>query len=110
MALSREFFETIKKRADRSKAFRVGMLKEAASAFITGEPDVGRIMLRDYVKATIGFEELAGRLGMKSSSVKRMLSPNGNPSSNNLAAIMEVLQEHEGVTLGVVSKRTLENA
>ena len=105
MALTRDFFETIKKRADRSKAFRVGLLKEAVSAFVTGEPDIGRVMLRDYVKATIGFEELARRLELKSSSVKRMLSPRGNPSTNNLAAIMGVLQEHEGVVLGVVEKR-----
>lgn len=115
MALTRDFFETIKKRADKSKAFRVGLLKEAASAFVTGEPDVGRIILRDYVKATIGFEALADKLGLKSPSVKRMLSPKGNPSTNNLAAIMEALQEHEGIVLGVVEKRQphqrrLENA
>lgn len=105
MALSRDFFETIKKQADKSKAFRVGMLKEAVDAFVTGDPDVGRIMLRDYVKATIGFEELARRLDLQSSSIKRMLSPKGNPSTNNLAAIMEVLQAHEGIILGVVEKR-----
>lgn len=105
MPLSRDFIDTIKKQADRSKAFRVGLLEEAASAFVTGEPDVGRIILCDYVKATIGFEELARRLEMTSSSLKRMLSPKGNPSSNNLAAIMEALQRNEGVVLGVVEKR-----
>tara|TARA_R110002049_G_scaffold309101_1_gene516860 strand:- start:3628 stop:3831 length:204 start_codon:yes stop_codon:yes gene_type:complete len=57
------------------------------------------------VKATIGFEELARRLDLTSSSVKRMLGPKGNPSMNNLAAIMEALQQNEGIVLGVVKKR-----
>lgn len=108
MPLSRDFIDTIKKRADDSKAFRVGLLEEAASAFVTGEPDAGRIILRDYVKATIGFEELARQLEMSSSSLKRMLGPKGNPSSNNLAAIMEALQRNEGIVLGVVEKRRRE--
>ncbi|QDV81249.1 DNA-binding protein [Planctomycetes bacterium TBK1r] len=105
MPLSREFVETTKKRADASKAFRVGLLEKAASAFVTGEPDAGREILRDYVKATVGFEALARQLEMTSSSLKRMLGPKGNPSSNNLAAIMEALQRNEGIVLGVVEKR-----
>jgi len=108
MPLSRDFVETVKKQANHSKAFRLGMLKDAASAFMTGEPGTGRDVLRDYVKATIGFEELARRLDMTSSSLKRMLGPKGNPSSNNLASIMGVLQDHEGVTLCVVTERQAE--
>ena len=114
MPLTREFIETIKKRADRSKAFRVGMLKEAATAFVTNDPQLGRTLLGDYVRCTLGFEELAKRMGVKSPSVKRMLSVKGNPGSNSLALIMGILQEHEGVELNVTSKsqskRTLENA
>lgn len=105
MPLSRDFIDTVKKRADQSKAFRVGLLEEAASAFVAGKPDEGRNMLSDYVKATLGFEELARQLDMTSSSLKRMLGTKGNPSSNNLAAIMETLQRNEGIVLGVVEKR-----
>ncbi|APZ95881.1 DNA-binding protein [Fuerstiella marisgermanici] len=114
MALTREFIETIKDRADKSPAFRIGLLQEAATAFVTGEPELGRILLRDFVKCTIGFEKLANELGAKSPSVKRMLSAKGNPSSNNLAAIIDILQKQEGVTLDVVTqgkpkpKRSLE--
>ncbi|WP_068264687.1 hypothetical protein [Rubripirellula obstinata] len=55
------------------------MLSDAASAFVAGEPDTCRSILSDYVKATMGFEELARRLDMTSSSIKRMLGPKGNP-------------------------------
>ncbi|MEM9366401.1 MAG: transcriptional regulator [Planctomycetota bacterium] len=104
MPLSREFVDTIKKRADESKAFRVGLLRDAASAFVSGSPDTCRSILSDYVKATIGFEELARQLDMTSSSVKRMLGPKGNPKSSNFAAIMGVLQRNEEVVLRVVER------
>ncbi|WP_442510024.1 DNA-binding protein [Novipirellula sp. SH528] len=105
MALTREFMTTIKKRADQDPQFRIGMLQDAAEAFLTGEPDLGRLLLRDYVKATIGFEGLAKGLGdINPTSLMRMLSAKGNPSSKNLSAIMAFLQEHEGVSFDVVSR------
>jgi len=36
MALTREFIETIKDRAVKNAAFRIGLLQEAATVFVTG--------------------------------------------------------------------------
>ena len=105
MPLTRNFIDTVKKRADESKAFRIALLEEAASEFVTGHPDTCRGVLSDYVKATMGFEELARQLGMTSSSLKRMLGPKGNPSTKNFAAIMGAVQRNEGVVLGAVEKQ-----
>ena len=108
MPLSQEFIDTIKKRADKSRAFRVSLLEDAVSAFVTGEPDECRRILSDYVKATVGFEELARQLDMTSSSLKRMLGPKGNPKTSNFAAIIGVLQQNEEIVLRVVEQRPYE--
>lgn len=116
MALTRDFIETVKARADKSPKYRRMMLANAVEHLITDEPDVGRLLLRDYVKATMGFEELARLSGLPSPSIKRMLSKSGNPTMNNLAAIIGICQKQEGVSFGVVTsgpkskKRTLERA
>lgn len=106
MALTREFVATIKAKAERDPTFRVSMLRSAAAAFLKGESELGRLTLRDYVNATIGFEDLAEGLGMTQSSLMRMLSVKGNPSSNNLGAIMAYLQKREGANLEVIDANT----
>ena len=59
MALTRDFKETVKERAARDPAFAKAMLDEAATAFLNGEPHVSRLILRDLVNASVGFEDLA---------------------------------------------------
>lgn len=88
MALTRDFKETIAERAERDPDFAKAMLDEAIASFLNGEPDIARVMLRDVVNATVGFEALAAETGRPSKSLHRMLSPAGNPSMDNLAAIV----------------------
>ena len=56
MALTRDFKETVQARARRDAAFREGLLKEGVECLLAGDIDAGKIVLRDYVKATIGFK------------------------------------------------------
>jgi len=87
MALTRDFKLTIVERVDRDPAFAKALLDEAATSFLNGEPDVARLILRDLVNATVGFEQLAELTHKPSKSLHRMLSPKGNPSMDSLAAI-----------------------
>ncbi|HXZ01465.1 MAG TPA: transcriptional regulator [Stellaceae bacterium] len=93
MALTREFKETIVERVRRDPAFARALLDEAATLFLNGEPDTARLVLRDLVNATVGFEKLAAETGKPAKSLHRMLSKNGNPSMDNLAAIIGVLRK-----------------
>jgi DNA-binding phage protein len=99
MALTRDFKQTVAARARRDPAFGKAMLDEAATLFLNGEPDVARLILRDLVNATIGFEKLAIKTDRPSKSLHRMLSKNGNPSMDNLAAIIGVLRNELGVDI-----------
>lgn len=56
MALTRDFRETVKARAQHDPEFRFGLLQEALDAFLNADLDCGKLLLRDYVKATLGVE------------------------------------------------------
>ena len=99
MALTRDFRQTVVERIERDPAFAQALLDEAATLFLNGEPEPARLMLRDLVNATIGFEQLAALTDRPSKSLHRMLSPAGNPSMDNLAAIFHAMRECLNVNL-----------
>ena len=92
MALTRDFKQTVIERVKRDPAFAQALLDEAATLFLNGEPEPARLILRDLVNATLGFEQLATLTAKPSKSLHRMLSPNGNPSMDNLAAIIDAIR------------------
>lgn len=83
------------------------MLDEAATLFLNGEPDTARLILRDLVNATVGFEGLATATDRPSKSLHRMLSPRGNPGMDSLAAIFSALRGN--LHVGIVA-RAVEDA
>ena len=98
MALTRDFKKTIVARVERDPAFAKALLDEAATLFLSGEPEAERLTLRDLVNATLGFERLKVT-AMPSKSLHRMLSPKGNPSMDNLAAIFDAVRKRLKVDL-----------
>ena len=92
MTLTRDFKQTIVERVKRDPDFAKALLDEAATLFLSGEPDAARLILRDLVNATVGFENLAELTQKPSKSLHRMLSPKGNPSMDNLAAIFGAIR------------------
>jgi DNA-binding phage protein len=87
MSITRDFKETVCARVQREPEFAKGLLDEAVSLFLNGEPEIARLILRDLVNATTGFEALAHETSLPSKSLHRMLSAKGNPTMNNLNAI-----------------------
>jgi DNA-binding phage protein len=107
MALTRNFKQTIVERVERDPEFAKALLDEAATLFLSGETETARLILRDLVNATLGFEQLAVLTHKPSKSLHRMLSPKGNPSMDNLAAIFGAVRTSLNVGLEV---RTVEMA
>ena len=101
MALTRKFKQTLVERIQREPAFATALLDEAATLFLNGEPETARLILRDLVNATIGFEELATITDKPSKSLHRMLSRTGNPSMDNLAAIFSAVRDKLQVAIEV---------
>jgi DNA-binding phage protein len=105
MALTRSFKETVQARVQRDPAFRDALLKESVDAMLSGDLDVGKAVLRDFINATVGFEKLATATGTPAKSLMRMFSPAGNPSASNLFAVLGELQKESGVQLHAQSVR-----
>lgn len=101
MALTRDFKKTVAARIERDPEFAKALLDEAATLFLAGEPETARLTLRELVNATLGFEQLAKQTDLPSKSLHRMLSPNGNPSMDNLAAIFGAVGDRLKVGLKV---------
>jgi DNA-binding phage protein len=101
LALTKAFRETVYSRAQKDGAFRKALLTEAVNAYLSGDEITGKMVLRDVINATIGFEQLAVDLRKSSKSLHRMLGPQGNPNTVNFFAILQVLQKRVGVRLTV---------
>ena len=106
MPLTRNFKDTVMKRAAHDVRFRHHLLTEAINQLLSGDLAAGKAMLRDYIHATISFERLAKKVGKSSKSLHRMLGPKGNPTAESLLIIIKVLQAHERVQLQVKSRRS----
>lgn len=104
MALTRDFRETVRERAQRQPAFRKALLREAIELMLSGDEQTGRAILRNYINATVGFQELERATSIPATSLMRMFGPKGNPSAKNLFGVLAHLQEQEGVSFNLRSR------
>ena len=103
MPLTRDFKVTIQGRIKRDPAFRRALLREGIESLLAGDVQTGKIVLRDFVNATVGFTKLGRATHHSPKSLMRMLGPKGNPSAKNLFEIVAYLQRQERVRLKVSS-------
>jgi DNA-binding phage protein len=101
MAITKDYKDSINERVSREPAFTAALLDEAITLFLNGEPEVARLVLRDLVNATVGFEELALEVEKPSKSLHRMLSARGNPTMDNLTKIIGILRNNLGLDIEV---------
>jgi DNA-binding phage protein len=101
MPLTRDFRETVRARVQQDPGFRTALLEETANAFLSGDVETGKAVLRDYIHATVGFEALGRKTAKSPKSLMRMLGPDGNPQASNLFAIFRFLQAKEKIRLDV---------
>ena len=97
MPLTRDFKLTVQARIARDPAYRKELLREGVECLLSGDLNTGKAILRDYINATIGFEELSDMTHMPSKSLMRMLGPKGNPQARNLFDVIAHLQRAEGL-------------
>ncbi len=101
MTMTHDYKETIRARVRRDPAFKEALLKEALDCLLSGDVETGKAVLRDFIKATSGLEELSRLIDKKPESLIRMLGPKGNPTAANLFQIIARIQKQEGMHLEV---------
>lgn len=80
--------ESMRKMVDENPEFGQEMIEGALNAVLHGDFDDGRLLLRQYINATIGFAELGRRMDKDPKNLMRALSPKGNPTASNLFEIV----------------------
>ncbi len=98
MPLTRSFKEMVQARAARDPEFRRGLYQEAVDAFLDNDIATGKVLLRDYVNTTVGFQHLGEVLQKSPKSIMRMLDTQGNPRADNLFAVLAYLKSQAGMT------------
>jgi DNA-binding phage protein len=97
MSITRDFKDTVKARADRDPEFRKALVAEAINCFATGDVATMKVLLRDYIKATDGFEAVGRAVKKSPKSLMRMLSAAGNPQASMLSPVVRYAIEREGI-------------
>ena len=104
MARTKSFKDLVQHQVKDDKKFAVALLREGVDAMLSGDVDTGKTILRDYIKATVGFEELGAETGTSAKSLIRMFGARGNPQARNFFAVLSRLQERAGLRLQVTTQ------
>ena len=104
MAITRSFQELVQTRVAHDPEFAAALLREGIDTMLTGDVDSGKAILRDYIKATVGFQKLGEATQTPPKSLIRMFGPRGNPQARNLFGIIGYLQQQAGVELHVMTQ------
>ena len=104
MAKTKSFKDLVQGRVKTDKKFAEALLREGIDALFSGDVDTGKTILRDYIKATVGFEQLGAETGSSPKSLIRMFGPTGNPQARNLFAVISHLQRRAGLKLHVIAR------
>jgi hypothetical protein len=101
MARSKSFKELVQHHVATDPAFADALLREGIEAMLGGDVETGKTILRDYIKATVGFEKLGEATDTPPKSLIRMFGPRGNPQAKNLFSVLGYLQKRAGVQVHV---------
>jgi len=94
---TRSFKEPVQNRIARDPEFGAALLRESIDIMLTGDMETGKAILRNYIKATVGFEKLGEATDTPAKSLIRMFGPRGNPQARNLFGVIGYLQKEAGV-------------
>jgi len=101
MARTKSFKKLVQRHVRSDAKFAEALLREGVDAMLAGDVETGKTILRDYIKATVGFEKLGAATGAPAKSLIRMFGPRGNPQAKNLFSVIGYLQKRAGVQLSV---------
>jgi len=104
MTLTGSFRELVQRRVARDAEFGRELLRGGIESMLAGDLETGKAVLRNYIKGTVGFEQLGSDIEMQPKSLIRMFGPRGNPQARNLFKVIEYLLKHSGIELHVVSR------
>lgn len=106
MVLTSDYNETVQARIRRDPEFGRLLLSGVVECLFAEEVGVARIRLRNYIVATVGFEQLGTLMGRPAESLALMLGTQGAPSAGDLLEVVACTLCHQGLALQVSTVST----
>jgi hypothetical protein len=94
--------------SNQDPGFARVLLDQSVELFLAGEPVASRLILRDLITLTLGFETLAVLTHRSVRSLRAMMSCNGRPGMDGLSVIFRAIRDWLRVSLRV-QIQTLES-
>jgi hypothetical protein len=88
--------ELVQGQVKTDKRLAQALLREGVDAMLSGDVETGKTILRDYIKATVGFEKLGEATVTSPTSLIRMFGPRGNPGGQELVQCDRLFAEARG--------------
>jgi hypothetical protein len=104
MPLTVNFHDLVQRDVAADPAFGQAILREGIETMLAADVGAGKTVLRDYIKATIGFEKLGEETGTPLKSLLRMFGPRGNPQARDLFSVVGYLQKRAGLERHVTAE------
>ncbi len=99
--LTRPSWKTLQERIEREPAFGAELLNVMFECLLEGEVGTGRVMLYDYIRATIGFQKLGKLIAKSPDSLMQMFTSEDSLDAHTLFAVIHCLQQQTGLQLKV---------
>ena len=95
MGPTRDVKEIFQARARVDPAFADALLEQSVECLHGGETNVSRILLRDYIYAIVGLEQLSRLTGKSPDSLEHMLETDSNPEASDLLEVISLIQQNK---------------
>tara|TARA_A200000113_G_scaffold224459_1_gene242399 strand:+ start:1942 stop:2262 length:321 start_codon:yes stop_codon:yes gene_type:complete len=79
--------------------YLIAYFQDALLTLFKGEDQIGRLMIRDLVNATMGFPDLALQMKVSSKTIMGKLTESSNPGAAALFEIIDAIVKHEGLEI-----------
>ena len=99
MAPTLDVKEIFRDRARIDPEFADALLEQSVECLHTGEVNVARIILRDYIHATMGLDQLSRLTGKSPDNLTHLLKTDSNPEALDLLEVASLIQQHKHAQL-----------
>ena len=99
--LTRPSWKTLQERIEREPAFGAELLNVMFECLLEGEVGTGRVMLYDYIRATIGFQKLGKLIAKSPDNLIQMFTSEDSLDAHTLFDVIHCLQQQTGLQLKV---------
>lgn len=103
--LTGDFRDLVRENLKDDPEFRKELLLGTISCFLQGDDETGRSLVRNYIRADLGYKALSEKSGIHEKSLNRMFGPKGNPTLANALKVLTAISEYEGVKLKVIAEK-----